>query len=212
MSQWTPVLVRARRPLFLSGALVVLSLAGFFASSYWHETVHADLAQAQTELSARRAKLAVKQIDLQGIEAHVSEFHALSQRGLLGRGDREGWVEQLLASHQRVGLPPTLTYALQASKPLSQQAGSGPEAAPQTSTSPEDSAGGGPRFHDLEFTLSDIHEEELLVLLQEYAARVKGRFRVQACTLLDPTPQGLSAQCKLRFFTVPQPTKAPGAT
>lgn len=212
MNSWNPVLAHARRPLILSGTLVALSLAVFFASSYWHEHVQAGLTQAQAELATRQAALTGKQNDLRDIQAHIDEFHALEQRGLLGRGDREGWVEQLLASQQRTGLPPTLTYALQASKPLSQQSGPTTDGTAQAPTTPEDPAAAGPRFHDLDLTLSDIHEEELLVLLQDYAAHVKGRFRVHACSLADPTPQGLSAQCRLRFFTVPLPVKTPGTT
>ncbi len=95
-------------------------------------------------------------------------------------------VDQLLAAHQRSGLrADTLEYTLQVAKPL------GAEVALT-----------GPMFHDLDFVLRDVHETEVLSLLQDYQARVQGRFRVDACSLSERSETGLSARCTLRFFTL----------
>jgi hypothetical protein len=67
----------------------------------------------------------------------------------------------------------------------------------------------GPSYHDLEFELSKVQEEELLLLLSNYQAHVKGRFRVNSCKLLSRTETGLTALCTLRFFTLPDAVAPP---
>ena len=113
-----------------------------------------------------------------------------------------------MASRVRLALPPTLLYTLHPPQPLAQQDSA---VAPVTANVDADSTNAvavGPQFHDLDVTLTDIQEEELLALLRDYRAHVKGHFRVNLCTLSTPTPTGLSARCTLRFFTLPdaQPT------
>jgi hypothetical protein len=58
--------------------------------------------------------------------------------------------------------------------------------------------------HDLEFELKDIHEGDLLKLLHHFRDKAHGRFRIQSCTLANPSATGLFAKCTLRFFSLPE--------
>ena len=205
------ILSLARRSLIVLAAALLISLALYLGSSFFKGRGQDQLAQTQKTESASQASLAEKQSDLANMQAEISRFKRLRQQGMVGTPDREGWVEQLLVSRQRNDLPDTLIYTLEASKPLALQAGAatGNEPAPG---SPE--AGTGPQagavFHDLNIGMTGIHEEELLTLLRDYQAQVKGRFRVNACLLSDRTEAGLAAHCTLRFFSLPDAAPSPG--
>ena len=205
------ILLLARRCLIVLAAALLIGLALYLGSSYFNDRGQAQLARAQQSENASQASLAGKQSDLSNMQAEISRFNRLRQQGMVGTPDREGWVEQLLASRQRTALPDTLVYTLQAPKLLELQAvdPAGNPAAP-ASTETGNGALTGPVFHDLDFALSGIHEEELLALLRDYQAQVKGRFRVNACLLSDRTEIGLTARCTLRFFTLSDAAPSPG--
>ncbi|MBK9237961.1 MAG: hypothetical protein IPO19_19040 [Rhodoferax sp.] len=212
MSDRQTVLQLAQRSLVVLALAVALGLALFLGSRFFKDRMRDELAQAQQAQSANQASLAQKQTDLANLQAEISRFAVLRQQGLVGKAERETWAEQLVASRQRSGLPDTLTYTLHAPKPIAAQAGSatGAEPAP-VADAPGEAAASGPQFHDLDIELSNIHEEELLALLQDYQAQAKGRFRVNACALSARTETGLSARCTLRFFTLPDVSPSPAA-
>lgn len=203
------ILSLARRCLTVLAAALLIALALYLGSSYFKDRGRAHLTQAQQTEGANQASLAEKQSGLANMQAEISRFNRLRQQGMVGTPDREGWVEQLLASRQRTGLPDTLVYTLQASKPLALQAGAAADNEPAP-VSADVSTGtqAGPVFHDLNIGITSIHEEDLLALLRDYQAQVKSRFRVNACLLSDRTETGLAAHCTLRFFTLPD--AAPG--
>ena len=215
MSDQQTILLLARRSLVVLAFAMAMGLALFLGSRFFKDRMRDELAQAQQAQSANQASLAQKQTDLANLQAEISRFALLRQQGLVGKAERETWAEQLVASRQRSGLPDTLTYTLHAPKPIAAQAGSatGAEPAPAVDA-PGGAASTGPQFHDLDIVLSNIHEGELLALLQDYQAQVKGRFRVNACALSARTETGLSARCTLRFFTLPDvgPSPASDAT
>ena len=213
MSERQTILLLAQRSLVVLAVAVAVGLALFLGSRFFKDRMRDDLAQAQEAQSANQASLAQKQADLANLQAEISRFAVLRQQGLVGKAERETWAEQLVASRQRSGLPDTLSYTLHAPRPISAQAGSatsGAEAAP-VADAPGTTAPSGPQFHDLDLELNNIHEEELLALLQDYQAQVKGRFRVNTCTLSARTETGLSARCTLRFFTLPDGPPNPDA-
>lgn len=187
-------------------SLIALALAGvvglsLFGATYWFSGQAGDqVAQAQDAANAAQTELTQKQTDLSQLEADINQFSLLRQQGLVGTPDRAAWVEQLAVSRVRVGLPDTLTYTLQPPKALTPQDGAVP--APGA---PADSpvAPGQAVYHDLELSLVGVHEEELLSFLKDYQAQVKGRWRLNACSLSSRTEHGLSARCTLRFFTLP---------
>lgn len=190
----------ARRSLISLAAALALALALYGGSRFFRETERAEVAQLQQLDAASNASLAEKQLDLASLQEKTTRFAVLRQQGLVGIAGREGWAEQLVASHLQAGLPGPLIYTLQAPKPLTLQNGSATGAA---ATEPGAVTSSEPVFHDLDFELTNIHEGELLALLRDYQAQVKGRFRIHACTLSNPTDVGLSARCTLRFFTIP---------
>jgi hypothetical protein len=193
----------ARRSLIVLAAALALTLALYGGSRFFRDGMRTELAQLQQLDTASHAGLTGKQLDLASLQQKINRFAVLRQQGLVGVAAREGWAEQLVASHLQAGLPGHLVYTLHAPKPLALQNGpAARESGTVTST--------GPVFHDLDFELNNVHEDELLVLLRDYQAQVKGRFRIQACTLSNPTEVGLAARCTLRFFTIPDAKAIPG--
>lgn len=176
------------------GASLSLGLILVLGSHYGKERAHRDLASAQAELTALQSQQREKQADLIYIQRHIGPFNRLAQIGLVGTPEREAWVEQLLLSAKRAGLSPSLRYTLLAPRPVS----------PQLMADGTASDRSAPQSHDLEFSLSGLHEEEFLALLQDYSSHTWGRFRVNACQLSEPTRLGLKLQCVLRFFTLAQ--------
>lgn len=212
MSDGQTIILLARRSLVTLAAAVAIGLALLLGSRFFQDRMRNDLTQAQQLESANQASLAEKQADLANLQAEIKRFDSLRQQGLVGKGEREAWVEQLVASRQHSGLPDTLVYTLHAPKPLAlQTAPAGAAEAAPAADAPGASAPSGPQFHDLDIELTSIHEEELLTLLRDYQAQVKGRLRVSACTLSARTETGLAARCTLRFFTLPDSLPSPEA-
>lgn len=210
MTPWLTIIHMARGGLAVMAASLAIAFGLVQWSAYHAKQVHSELAQLQQSETEQNETLQQAQKDGLGLSDNLARFAALRKQGLIDQADRAGWVEQLLASRQQLGLPDTLVYALQAPKPLRPEGsaanadtGQSPDSAePQISAS----------YHDLEFGITHIHEEELLALLQAYKSSVRGRFRVNSCTLLEPTTNGLSARCTLRFFTMNTAGTTPGRT
>ncbi len=190
MNHWPALLQRARTSLLVLGSALVLCLALLLLSHRWSAQQQAALQQSQGELSAQIATRSASSAELLYLQSHIEQFRRLGQLGLIGPADREAWVQQLLESHQRAALPGPLQWTLHAPEPL---------AAGDTAAPSQDNEA---RTHELEFSLSGVHEEEVLALLQDFANRVKGRMRVNSCSFTQPVPEGLNAHCSLRFFTL----------
>lgn len=199
MNDWKAIVQLARHSLVTLGAAVLLMLALYAATFMLKDRQLTQLAQAQQQLGALQGQLAQKQSDLADLQAKTGRFSQLRQQGLLGGVDREAWIEALLASVVRTGLPAdALSYTLDTPKALaSVMAGT-------TNTVPM-----GVLVHDLVFELKNSQEDELLALLRDYQATVRGVFRVQSCTLSNPTESGLLARCTLRFFNLPDSQPSP---
>ncbi len=204
MKPWRTILRRARLSLIILAGAIVFSLTLVFGSEYIHNSMREGLMQQHAQTSAQQAALAEKNQDLDYIKTHIGQFRLLREQGLLSTPDRENWAEQLLAARQHLRLPDTLTYALPPAASLTSAATT---TEPATATDGMNSSD-GVMIHDLEISMRDIQEEELLALLQEFQTRIKDHFRVQFCRLSAPIETGLSAQCQLRFFTLPAPVVA----
>lgn len=195
---------RARRPLNMLAVAILLTLTLVLGSIYGRDSLRKSLAQSRGQLGALQPSLTAKQQDLRNIQAHIEQFRALRAQGLVGRADREGWVEQLVLSREQLKLPDTLSYVLKPPQALTDAATADPAASTQPSADVATT-------HDLDFELRAIHEQELLGFLNDYRTRVHGRFRVQSCRFSEPAETGLVAQCTLRFFSLPEAAKPPGA-
>ena len=209
MSDWGPILVAAKRSLVVLGAVAVVSAAAVFALQMWADTLKVQVNQQQAAVQSQRDQLATKQEDLRNVRSHIQRFDALRTQGLVGDPDRPLWVEELQASHDRLGLSTTLSYQLQIPKLVAEvNAGTAPSAPPPV---PAEGASSEPLFHDLQFEMRETQEDEVLHLIQDYRTRVVGRFRINACSFSDPKDNGLTAQCVLRFVTIPAPKPAASA-
>ena len=208
MSHWKVIVKLARRCLIVMAVAIAAALALYASSRYLRNQAASSLAQAQQLEIENQSALAKKQADLANLQAEIAQFSQLRQQGLVGIADRAGWVEQLKASQQRIGIPGKMTYTLQPPKPLAAQGTTAPGA-----EIPASDVGSGqtsePQFHDLELEVANVHEGDLLALLDDYRTHVKGRFRVEACNLSGRTENGLLARCTLRFFTLAQASAAP---
>lgn len=195
---------RTRRPLNVLAGAIFLALTLVSGSIYVRDNLKESLLESQNQLGVQRPNLAAKQQDLRNIQMHIEQFRTLKAQGLVGIADREGWVEQLAASREQLKLADTLSYTLKPAQAMTDVAA--PDPAAPVAANPD-----APAVHDLDFELGGIHEQELLDLLRDYRTRVHGRFRVQSCQLGGSTPTGILAKCTLRFFTLPEAAKPPGA-
>ncbi|MDP1610050.1 MAG: hypothetical protein Q8M11_03260 [Sulfuritalea sp.] len=197
----------SRRPLNILSGAILLSLTLAFGSIYVRDTLKEDIARSQGQLAAQRSSLTSKQLDLQNIRTHIAQFRSLKQQGLVGAADREGWVEQLAASRAFLNAGNALVYTLHAPRTQAVAAAADLSMVGQTAADLPLANADAAMAHDLDFELDGAHEAELLDLLQDYKAKVRGSFRVQTCRLGSPTATGLLAQCSLRFFNLPETPK-----
>lgn len=204
MNHWRTIARLLRRSL-ITLALALLALLVLYVATFMvKDQMQTQSVQKQQEESALQASLLTQRADLVSLQSSTGRFNLLRQQGLLDQADRAAWAEQLVASSQRAGVPQgALSYTMLAPKPLADDAFSTADAAAPTTT--------GPLIYDLQFELKNSHEEELLALLHDYRAHVKGLFRVQACSLENRTEQGLLARCTLRFFNLLADQPAPAA-
>ncbi len=207
MSARHKILVSARRSLVALAVALVLTLGVFLAARYLADQATDQILQLQQQEAEGEADLEKKQLDTTSLQNGIAEFETLRQQGMVGLPEREAWVEQLIASRERLNLPNTLTYILQSPQPLTQQVNVPAEVPAEQDGVVETVE--TPLFHDLEFQMIGIHEDELLALLRTYYSQVKGRFRVNSCSLSAPLENGLTANCTLRFFTLPVPSPKP---
>ncbi|MDK9703701.1 MAG: hypothetical protein OEL20_11230 [Sulfuritalea sp.] len=210
MTSVLSVFKRARRPLNLLAGAIFLSLTLVFGSIYGRDALKNSVTQSRVRLATLQPDLTAKQQDLIMIQTHIGPFRAFREQGLVGRADREGWVEQLVASREQLGLPDNLSYLLKQPQAITEPGVGTPAPADPAAMAQGGAAPDVPATHDLDFELTGIHELQLLDFLDHYRTKVHGRFRVQACHLADPRQTGLWAQCTLRFFSLPETVKAPG--
>lgn len=191
------ILQRTRRPLYLLAAALAIALILGMGSQYLLDSLRMNLENKKTELDGQRGTMAQRQLDLNNIQIHIREYRTLRQEGLVGKADREGWVEQLMESRLSLGLGSLgFSYTLDPPHALGETT--------NDAALPDDP--NAPHRHDLQIEMQNLHEVELLNLLRDYKAKVDGQFRIESCQLNGPTPTGLTARCTLRFFNLPDTT------
>ncbi len=209
MNDWSPILRAAKRSLVALAVVGVVSAVAVLGLQWWSDSLKSEVTQQQMAVQSQRAQLSSKQEDLRNVRSHIKRFEALRAQGLVGTPDRPMWVEELQASHARMGLRSALVYQLQVPKTVV-DINAGTLATPSGASLP-DGTTNEPLFHDLQLEVRETHEDELLQLIQDYRQHVVGRFRVNACTFMEANENGLKAQCVLRFVTVPLPQTAASA-
>lgn len=211
MSDWSPIVVAAKRSLIALGVVAVGSAAAVFALQTWADTLKRQVAEMEAAVQSQRGQLAAKQEDLRNVRSHIKRFNALRSQGLVGDQDRALWVEELQASYGRLGLATPLSYRLQIPTRVANTNAGAAVTAPGLTAAPTEGASTESQFHDLQFEVRDLQEEELIRFIQDYRSHVVGRFRVNNCSFLEPKDTGMTAQCVLRFVTIPEPKPAASA-
>ena len=202
MTGWKSIFLAARRSLVALGVLALLCTAGLVALYALADSLATQVAQLGSAVQDQRGQLAQKQENLRNVRSHIERYERLRSQGLVGAPDRAQWVEELLASHARLGLTLPLIYQLQVPKTVVEANAAATAATAAVSI---DGTSEEPLAHDLQFELRDVHEGDVMRLIQDFRSHVKGRFRVNSCTFAEPRASGMRAQCVLRFVTVPLP-------
>ncbi len=197
MNAWKPILLLARRSLIALGLVVVLCAGLTYGLASVAESLKQAVLQLRAQTQDQEQQLGVKREDLVSMAQQIKHFEQLRAQGLLGTPERTQWVEQLESTYQERGLPGAVIYQLQVPKPL---AATVDQAALPLATN---TSANSPQAHDLQIEVRNVQEVELLDFIAAYRAQVKGRFRVQSCTLRDPVELGLTALCVLRFISIP---------
>jgi hypothetical protein len=208
MTGWKSIFLAARRSLVALGVLALLCKAGLVALYALADSLATQVAQLGSAVQDQRGQLAQKQENLRNVRSHIERYERLRSQGLVGAPDRAQWVEELLASHARLGLTLPLIYQLQVPKTVVEANAAATAATAAVSI---DGTSEEPLAHDLQFELRDVHEGDVMRLIQDFRSHVKGRFRVNSCTFAEPRVSGMRAQCVLRFVTVPLPKQLDSA-
>ncbi len=203
MNEWKPIFLAARKSLIQLGGIALLCVVTVAALHMMASSLNSEVQDLGRSVQAQRGELSLKQENLLNMRSNIERFEALRAQNLIGTPDRPTWVEELLASHKRLGLTTRLVYQLQAPKTLAAA-----DLPPSATVVPPDETNAEPLVHDLQFELRDVHEGDVLRLIQDFREHVKGRFRVNACAFSDPRASGMTAKCVLRFVTMPQPPAA----
>lgn len=193
MKDWKPVFLLARKNLVFFAVVLIVGVAVIFGARHFANTLNLEVMQTQAALQDNQSQLESKKADLENMESHIKRYKILKAQGLIGEPARTLWVEQLQQTRKNLRLPDTLGVELNESKPL---ATNGVEVV-------DDGATMQPLMHDLSFEIRDVHEQEVLALMQDYRIQAKGRFRINDCQLFEPKDTGLSARCVMRFITMP---------
>lgn len=191
MSPWRDILAAARGSLILLGSVLLTTLLAMAFGVHAVSTLRSEQQQQKNRIADLQRSLQDKRQAQDFLLRHAEAFRRLTARGMLREPDRDHWIGQLLAAHRQFDLPPTLKYTLPPPRP----------AAADTSTAASSPAG-TTWLHDLEFSLENIHEEELLALIDRFGNSIAEPFRIQHCRLSQARAEGLSTQCTLRFFTL----------
>jgi len=168
-------------------ALLLLALAwgGLRGAQY---ALQPDWQKAEGALQTAQALLDEARTDQNDIATHRGSFDGLKAAGLFGGEPRAAWVEDLLRTAQALGLQSHASFTLAAPQPVEL-----PEA---------EAVGARVSRHVLEYSLTRVHEIEALRFAQQYH-QAHGRVsRPMACTWELPTPEGLTARCRVNFLHI----------
>lgn len=187
-----PLLLPLLRPLLIKlGALLgVLALVwgGLYALQ---QSQLPDWQQAQGQQQAAQALLAEAQADQIDLDTHRRTYEQLKASGLLGGEPRAVWVEDLLRTSASLGLQAQVSFTL---------------GSPQAVELPQAQAiGARVTRHTLDYTMTGVHELEVLQLTDQYMQAHQGVARLMGCALEQPTPEGLGARCRVNFLHIEPP-------
>lgn len=168
--------------VFLLLALVWAALLGaqYVLKPGWQKSE----AQAQ----AAQAQWDEAQAEQDDLTAHRSRFEQLKAAGLIGGDPRAAWVDDLLRAARDQGLQEQLGFTL-----------APPEAVAMDEA---DAAGAQVKRNVLDYSLNRVHAIEALQFMQRFHQTHALIARPVACWLEQPTPEGLTARCRVNFLHI----------
>ena len=199
---WPPPL---RRAVMQACALAALGLLLAGAFHWWR----ADMAR-RLELQRKAEQTSQQRFLNSGreradIERLLPLLQNLQSQGLYGEEKRLEWIERLRGMERRwPGLK--LQYAIEAQL---MQPAAGPAAAPMAAALalPAPGAAGGARRIELfatrmRLTMTLVHEEDMLRVLEELAQAQLGRVSVERCEMNRAGGAAIKAECTLVWNTL----------
>ena len=144
--------------------------------------------QSETQAQASQAQWDEARAEQDDLTTHRSRFEQLKAAGLVGGDPRAAWVDDLLRTARDQGLQERLGFTL---------------APPETLAVDEaEAAGAQVKRHVLEYSLNHVHEVEALQFMQRFHQDHALIARPAACWLERPTPEGLTARCRVNFLHI----------
>lgn len=224
MSDLPHLLKRARRTVLACAVALTLTLAALGSMLWYDRTLDHRLkaaTQAHAAVVAEQDNLAE---NLRAVTSGQLEFLSQQRQGLIGKPEREQWAQSLIEAYQAQQFSGVPEYTLKAPAPFA-LGGGGPVAAadPALAAAPTAAAGGAPggpesrapaaaaaapvavQMHELQFSLSSAHEVDVLAIVSRLQAQYAGLLQFDQCTLAEPKPEGLRANCTLKFFNLSRP-------
>lgn len=183
------------RPMLIKLGVLLCALALAWGGLYAvQESRLPDWQQAQADYKTTQVRLSEAQTDQTDLDTHRRTYEQLQASGLLGGEPRAVWVEDLLRTATQLGLQAQVSFTL---------------SSPQAVELPQAKAmGARVTRHTLDYTLTRVHELEVLQLTEQFVQTHQGVARFMGCTLEQPTPEGLGARCRVNFLHI-EPPAAP---
>lgn len=189
MKQLWPVIFPLVRPAVLTLAKVVLALA-VISAALWgvRYFLLPDWQQAEAALRAAQTQLDEAHAEQADVQTHLVDYRRLAEAGMVGGEPRATWVEDVLRTAKELGLQDRVGFTL---------------APPESVAMAEaEAAQARAERHVLDVQVGPVHELEALRLIQQLQARHAQITQVAACQFTQPTPAGLTAQCRINFLHI----------
>jgi len=203
-----------RRAVGQACVLTVLGLVLAGALHWWRTALVGQLERQLKQEQASRQRFLNSGRERADIERLLPLLQSLQSQGLYGEEKRLEWIERLRGMERRwPGLK--LQYAIEAQ--TMQPAGK-PGAAALAVPSTPASAGTTRRIEvfttRMRLTMTLVHEQDMLRVLDDLAAAQLGRVGVERCEMSRAGGAAIKAECTLVWNTLrayEPPVRAPGA-
>lgn len=202
MNAYQVVLKPARSALLLFALSVGIAITVVVGLAQYREKQQQAMMQTEQQLTDTRNEIRKLRYDLDTINRLAENYQRLARLGLVGKPDRDAWVESLKNLYRDTRLPPTLLYTLAPAQLMrTQPAPANDPAAYQNNV----------LFHDLTLELSAIHDGEFLDFMDKLNQDWKAPYRMETCYIAreaEPS-SGLQIRCVLQIYSIPEPEKTP---
>lgn len=210
---WPPPLRRAVLQACAMAALGLLLAGGFHA---WRADLAGRLGRQLKAEQASRLRFLNSGRERADIERLLPLLQSLQSQGLYGEEKRLEWIERLRGMERRwPGLK--LQYAIEA-QAVQPAAGAGPGAlsiaAPPAAGVPASARRIELFATRMRLTMTLVHEDDMLRVLEELAQAQLGRASVEHCEMTRANGAAIRAECSLIWNTLrayEPPARPPGA-